>query len=106
MARHKKDGKRAPGIQGKSGRLYIVVSQNIVRDGIKKSEKKWIATGLADNPENVKKALEMRKKLLGNKELLAADRNITVVDYTDLILERKGKYPIRPIHHTITDQKE
>lgn len=91
MARPKKDGKRATGIQGKSGRLYIVIAQNTVKDGIKKPEKKWVATGLADTPENVKKASEIRKKLLNNKEALTADRNVTVTEYTDLFLNRKKR---------------
>ncbi len=91
MARPKKDGKRATGIQGKSGRLYIVIAQSTVKDGIKKPEKKWIATGLTDTPENVKKASEIRKKLLGNKGALTVDRNISVSDYTDLFLNRKKR---------------
>ena len=91
MARPKKDGKRATGIQGKSGRLYIVIAQNTVKDGIKKAEKKWVATGLADTPDNVKKAAEIRKKLLNNKEALTADRNVTVAEYTDLFLNRKKR---------------
>jgi len=91
MARPKKDGKRATGIQGKSGRLYIVIAQNTVKDGIKKAEKKWVATGLADTPDNVKKAAEIRRKLLNNKEALTADRNITVAEYTDLFLNRKKR---------------
>ena len=91
MARPKKDGKRATGIQGKSGRLYIVIAQNTVKDGIKKAEKKWVATGLADTPDNVKKAAEIRKKILNNKEALTADRNVTVAEYTDLFMNRKKR---------------
>lgn len=91
MARPKKDGKRATGIQGKSGRLYIVITQNTIKDGFKKAEKKWVATGLADTPDNVKKAAEIRKKLLNNKEALTADRNVTVAEYTDLFLNRKKR---------------
>ena len=91
MARPKKDGKRATGIQGKSGRLYIVITQNTIKDGFKKAEKKWVATGLADTPDNVKKVAEIRKKLLNNKEALTADRNVTVAEYTDLFLNRKKR---------------
>ncbi len=46
MARPKKDGRRANGIQGKSGYLYIVITQNTVKDGVKKGEKKWISKSL------------------------------------------------------------
>ena len=91
MARPKKDGKRAPGIQGKSGYLYIVVSQNIIKDGKKKSEKKWIATKLADTPENVKKASEARERLISRKTTAAVDRNITISDYTDHFLSKKKR---------------
>ena len=91
MARPKKDGKRATGIQGKSGRLYVVITQKTVKDGIKKPKKKWISTGLADTPENVKRAIEIRKKLLNNRESLTADRNVTVAEYTDLFLNRKKR---------------
>lgn len=107
MARPKKDGKRATGIQGKSGRLYVVIAQNTVKDGIKKAEKKWVATGLADTPDNVKKASEIRKKLLNNKETLTADRNITVVEYTDLFLtEKRGKSLIPHTLPIITSPRE
>ena len=40
MARPKKDGKRATGIQGKKGFLYIVTSRPVIKDGIKKIEKR------------------------------------------------------------------
>ena len=43
MARPKKDGKRAVGIQGKKGFLYIVTSQTSICNGVKKAEKKRIA---------------------------------------------------------------
>ncbi|SDB67788.1 site-specific integrase [Butyrivibrio sp. INlla16] len=91
MARPKKDGKRAPGIQGKRGYLYIVVSQNIIKDGKKKSEKKWIATKLADTPENVKKASEARERLISRKTTAPVDRNITISDYTDHFLSKKKR---------------
>ena len=91
MARPKKDGKRATGIQGKSGRLYIVIAQKAFKDGIKKSEKKWIATGLPDTSENVKKASELRERLLHSKESLTLDRNISIADYIDLFLIKKKR---------------
>ena len=89
MARPKKDGKRATGIQGKKGYLYIVISQPIIKDGIKKYEKKWLSTGLADTPENVKKASTLRTKMLDNNIISTIDRNITLSDYIDCVLERK-----------------
>ncbi|MCR5232861.1 MAG: site-specific integrase [Lachnospiraceae bacterium] len=91
MARPKKDRRRATGIQGKCGYLYIVITQNNVKDGAKKGEKKWISTGLADTPDNVRKASEMRNRLINNKEALATDRNISISDYTDYVLGRKKR---------------
>lgn len=102
MARPRKDGKRAPGIQGKSGFLYIVISQNVLKDGVKKSEKKWIATKLPDTPENVKKASEARMKLINRKAPAPIDRNISVSAYTELVLSKRNvKYPIQLILHII-----
>lgn len=91
MARPKKNGKRATGIQGKKGFLYIVTSQVVIKDGIKKSEKKWIATGLADTPENVKKASEARAKLLNNTTTTTINHNVSLADYVDHILEKKKR---------------
>ena len=91
MARPRKDGKRAPGIQGKSGFLYIVISQNVLKDGVKKSEKKWIATKLPDTPENVKKASEARMKFINRKAPAPIDRNISVSAYTELVLSKKKR---------------
>ena len=53
MARPKKNGRRATGIQGKSGYLYIITHNHIIKDGVKTREKVWIATGLKDTPERV-----------------------------------------------------
>lgn len=91
MARPKKDGKRTTGIQGKKGFLYIVTSNSVIKGGIKKSEKRWIATGLSDTPENVKKASEMRKMLLNRNVISVTDRNISISDYTDIVLSNKKR---------------
>ena len=91
MARPKKNGRRAEGIQGKRGYLYIVTSRAIIRDGVKKVEKKWISTGLTDTPENVKKASAVREKLLNKSSTAAPDRNALLSDYTDQILEKKKR---------------
>ena len=92
MARPKKNGRRATGIQGKSGYLYIITQKNIIKDGIKTREKVWIATGLKDTPENIKTALEMKNRLLNNKrETSITDRNVTLNDYTDMFLSKKKR---------------
>ncbi|MCR4727211.1 MAG: site-specific integrase [Lachnospiraceae bacterium] len=96
MARPKKNGKRANGIQGRSGRLYVVISRPTVKDGVKIREKKWIATGLPDTPENIVKATEIRDRLLNKRVFNAIDRNISLADYTDIFLNKK----IREISET------
>ena len=77
MARPKKSGRRATGIQGRSGYLYIIKNNYIIKDGSKTLEKQWISTGLKDAPENIKKASEMRSRLLNKKEAKSTDRNIS-----------------------------
>lgn len=69
MARPKKDGRRATGIQGKSGFLYIITHKHIIKDGVKKTEKIWIATGLKDNAENIKTASSVRQYPLTDEQL-------------------------------------
>ena len=91
MARPKKDGKRAVGIQGKKGFLYIVTSQTSICNGVKKTEKKWITTGLADTPENIKKASEIRKRLFDKATVSTVDRNLSLGDYTDYFLSKKKR---------------
>ena len=91
MARPKKDGKRATGIQGKKGYLYIVTSKPVIKDGTKRIEKKWIATGLTDTPENIKKASDARDRLLNKHASRTVDRNVTLADYSDYILSKKKR---------------
>ncbi len=91
MARPKKNGKRATGIQGKNGYLYIITHQYFVKDGVKKSEKKWISTGLKDTPDNIKKASEMRQNLLSKRATIAVDRNVSLKEYSDCFLEKKKR---------------
>ena len=91
MARPKKDGKRATGIQGKSGYLYIVRSKTVMENGVKKSKKEWIRTGLKDTPENVKVASEQRKTYINNSDASFVDRNVLLSDYVDSILEKKKR---------------
>lgn len=91
MSRPKKEGKRATGVQGKKGYLYVVISQPIIKDGQKVFQKKWIKTGLSDSPVNVKKAVEYRNRLLSRKTFYALDLNITICDYIDLFLEKKKR---------------
>ncbi|MCR5311747.1 MAG: site-specific integrase [Lachnospiraceae bacterium] len=91
MARPKKNGKRATGVQGRCGYLYIIISHPIIKDGVKKREKKWIATGLSDIPENIKKASEIRERMLNKKVIRAVDRNISIADYIDAFMTKKKR---------------
>ena len=107
MARPKKDGKRTTGIQGKKGFLYIVTSNSVIKGGIKKSEKRWIATGLSDTPENVKKASEMRKTLLNRNVISVTDRNISISDYTEQLFYIFPQFNFRNFdeHRNLTIRK-
>ncbi len=88
MARRKKDGVRTTGIYAKKGNLYIVTSQIIMKDGNRISKKKWIPTKLADTPENVKKAAEMRSNMREAKDF-TLNRDMSLSDYIDYYLSTK-----------------
>ena len=92
MARKKKEGRRAKGIYSRSGKLYIVLSQNSIKNGKKEYENKWFFTGLEDTPANIKTASEMRKDLLLNgSNILSVDREISMSEYVDLFLAKKKR---------------
>ena len=91
MARPKKDGRRATGIQGKKGYLYIVFSEPVIKNGVRKIEKRWIATGLADTPDNVKKASATRTKMLSKDPDTVFDGNVSLSDFMDHMLARKKR---------------
>ncbi len=89
MARKKKDGRRAQGIQAKKGMLYIVVSRSGLNNGEKVFTKKWVATGLTDTPDNVNRAEEMRRAILSKgRDVLTTDYDVTMSEYVDLFLEK------------------
>lgn len=92
MARKKRDGRRALGVQSKKGRIYIVTSQRVLKDGEWVVAKKWTTTGLADTPENVQKAVDMRKAMLSSKgSALSTDRDVSLEVYLDLYLSQKKR---------------
>ena len=92
MARKRKNGRRAEGIQARNGWLYIIRTQSVIKGGGKTFEKKWISTGLPDTAENVTKASEMRKAILSVSDAaLSVDRDISVTGYVDLFLARKKR---------------
>ena len=92
MARKRKDGRRAEGIQGKKGRLYYVITQEEVIDGKKVSKRVWCATGLPDKDENISKAVDMREKRLSSAgSALSADREVPMKTYVNLYLAKKRR---------------
>ena len=92
MARKKKDGRWAEGIQGKKGRPYYVITQEEVIDGKKISKRVWCATGLTDENENISKAVEMREKRLSSAgSALSVDREVPMKTYVNLYLAKKRR---------------
>ena len=83
MARPKKDGRRATGIQAKKGRLFAVTTRRVVKEGVKKYERVWTALGLEDTPQNIQKAREARERLLNDSGQEDVDRNVLLSDYVD-----------------------
>lgn len=90
MARPKKPGRRARGIQGRQGYLYIIHNKTVYRDGEKKTIKQWIPTLLEDIPENIPKAQKLQNKVL-HKQDTDLDINISVSDYLDYYITYKKR---------------
>ncbi|MBR3573844.1 MAG: phage integrase SAM-like domain-containing protein [Lachnospiraceae bacterium] len=55
------------------------------------SEREWIDTGLDDLPENIRKALEMRERHLYKTGAVLMDRNITISELVDMMLEKSKR---------------
>ncbi len=91
MARRKKNGRRATGIQSKKGMLYIVTNQKVIKNGQHTFERKWTATGLSDTPENVKKASDLRLMLKSKGIHDTLDKDVTIPVYADAFLEKKKR---------------
>ena len=88
----KKDGRRDTGVQAKKGWLYILLPLKKVEEGQRASSKRWVATGLADTNDNLKRAKDMRKSLMSSKSKgLTDDHNVMFVMYVDLYLARKKR---------------
>lgn len=92
MARQRETNvNRGKGIQSKKGYLYILVSKTVFKNGERVKKRQWISTGLKDTKENVKLAIEERKRLLDGDAKGIVDTNITVSEYIDLFLEKKKR---------------
>lgn len=91
MARRRKEGRRATGIQAKNGMLYITTSKPVIVDGKTTYKRGWISTGLKDTPENVTLATAERCKILHQSKTESLDINITLSDYIERFLKRKKR---------------
>ncbi len=91
MARNKKDGRRATGVQARKGNLYYVIPVKVIRDGKKTYSKEWIATGLKDTPENVPKVAAERERILRSNRSSNIDRNILIPDFVNLFMDKKRR---------------
>lgn len=101
MARRRKEGRRATGIQAKNGMLYTTTSKPVIVDGKTTYKRGWISTGLKDTPENVTLATAERCKILHQSKTESLDINITLSDYIERFLKRKKeKSLIQPIPPT------
>lgn len=84
MSRPRKEGKRARGIQGRHGTLFILIPRP--EDNTKVY---WISTGLKDIPNNVATAMKMREQYLNSRRNCVMEPNILLADYIDLYLVSK-----------------
>ena len=91
MARPRKQGKKAVGIQAKGGMLYIVESCIEYEDGKKKSKKIWVATGLKDTDENLQMAKDMREMRKHTRKNGLLGRDTTMDELVDHFLELKNR---------------
>ena len=91
MSRPKKTGRRATGVIGKQGYLYI----RIPKEG-KPGATQELGTKLKDTPENVKKAVAMREHILAQRETGKLSMTSTVSDAIDVFLAAKK----RSVSHT------
>ncbi len=91
MARIRKDGKRATGIQGKHGKLYVLVPTRYTENEKTVVKKRWHPTNLPDRPENIKRASEIRLELQAQKRELLLNPNITVSEFIENWLQKKKR---------------
>jgi len=90
MGKNKPNGKRAPGVQGKDGRLYIITNEIAYKDGKKCYRTKWVSTGLKDTIDNVRKVKEFREQYL-NKTSSILDINMSLASLIDYFLASKKR---------------
>lgn len=99
MGRKKKQQK-PKGITCIKGMLYIRMQKDVTDDdgrpvfqpnGKPKRYTKWISTGMADTPDNIAIAIEMRKEYVGDYQDASANYNMTMDKYIHMYLERKKR---------------
>lgn len=91
MARRKKDGKRAKGVYGQHGSLYVVMNTSFIENGQKKNKRIWIPTGLSDTADNIKAASDLRYNLLNKPKQLCDNKDIVISELVDEYLNAKER---------------
>lgn len=91
MARRRKEGRRATGIQARNGMLYIITSKPIFKDGKTTYRKYWISTGLKDTADNIPLATAERERILHPSNSNPVDFNTTLSNYIERFLKKKKR---------------
>lgn len=91
MARKRKEGRKDVGIYNKGGKLYIVISKPVIKNGNKKYTNEWFNTGFDDTAENVQKAINLRNHFISNKKNHDVDKNISTKDFLEKYLQEKKR---------------
>ncbi len=91
MSRIKKPGRRAKGVQGKGGKLYVVIPIREIKAGKIAYTSKWVCTEYEDIPTNVKKAMDYRSELMRSGEHRLKNMDSSVKDYVISYLNVKKR---------------
>ena len=91
MARPRKQGKKAVGIQARSGMLYILENEYEYEDGKKTRKRVWVSTGLKDTDENLQLAKDMRELRKHSRKNETLGRNTTIEELIERFLELKNR---------------
>ena len=91
MARPRKQGKKAVGIQARSGMLYILENEYEYEDGMKTRKRVWVSTGLKDTDENLQLAKDMRELRKHSRKNETLGRNTTIEELIERFLELKNR---------------
>ena len=91
MARKPSDGRKATGIQSKKGKLFIIINEGVVENGKLVNKHRWVSTSLDSTPENIKKAVDLRERLLKHRSQNIINSRIKMAEYIDTFLVSKER---------------